>query len=131
MRKDGILNPALIGQIAALGHTDLLVIADAGLPIPSGMPVIDLSLACGIPSFHDTLHHISSELAVESYIATTETDAANEAASASIAACLNGKPSRKVTHEDFKKICLQAKVIVRTGECTPYANVILVCGTSF
>ena len=51
MKKHGILNSALSGLIASLGHTDLLVVADAGLPIPPGVPVIDLAVRCGVPSF--------------------------------------------------------------------------------
>ena len=36
-----------------------------------------------------------------------------------------------VSHEDFKRLTQQARVMVRTGECTPYANVILVAGVTF
>lgn len=50
MRKSGLLNPALAGAVARLGHTDTFVIADCGLPIPHEVPVIDLTLIFGIPT---------------------------------------------------------------------------------
>ncbi len=34
MKKTGIINQPISAVIAGLGHTDTVVIADAGLPIP-------------------------------------------------------------------------------------------------
>lgn len=36
-----------------------------------------------------------------------------------------------VSHDEFKQITRQARVMVRTGECTPYANLILMAGVTF
>ena len=47
MKKDGLLNPQILSAIAAMGHTEYLVIADAGLPVPSGIPVIDIFINPG------------------------------------------------------------------------------------
>ena len=47
MKNANILNPELISAIAAIGHTELFAIADAGLPIPKGVQVVDLSLVAG------------------------------------------------------------------------------------
>ena len=58
MKKDGLLNPQILSAIAAMGHTEYLVIADAGLPVPSGIPVIDISLIRGIPDFGAVLHSV-------------------------------------------------------------------------
>ena len=131
MKKNGILNPSLIAQLAALGHTDLIVIADAGLPVPTGVPVIDLSLVRGIPSFADTLSAVCQELVVESYILASETATHNQTANQLVEKNLPSLPSRLVSHQEFKTISAKAKAIIRTGECTPYANIILVCGTNF
>ena len=51
MKKTGIINAELMKQIAALGHMELFLIGDAGMPIPKGVPVIDLALCEGVPSF--------------------------------------------------------------------------------
>lgn len=68
MKKDGLLNPQILSAIAAIGHTEYLVIADAGLPVPSGIPVIDISLIRGIPDFGVVLCSVIDEMVVESFI---------------------------------------------------------------
>ena len=68
MKSGNLLNPALSAAIASLGHTEYLVIADAGLPIPKGVEVIDLSLCRGVPAFLDAVKTVLAELVVESYI---------------------------------------------------------------
>ena len=72
MKKDGILNPELCAAIAAIGHTEFLVIADPGLPIPDGISVIDLSLVRNIPRFMDVLNAVKEELVIESYFVAAE-----------------------------------------------------------
>lgn len=131
MKKDRLLNPNLISAIAAIGHTDLLVIGDAGLPVPKGVPVIDLSLVRGIPSFLDVLHAVLEELVVESYILAEEMESKNGAFFADTQRALGNLPCTRVSHEEFKRITGRASVLVRTGETTPYANVILQGGVNF
>lgn len=47
MKKTGILNARLMGLITALGHKDTFMIADAGMPIPKGVEIVDLVLVGG------------------------------------------------------------------------------------
>ena len=68
MRKSGILNVEICKEIAALGHTQYLVIADPGLPIPQNVPVIDLAVVNGIPAFCDVLDAVAGELVIDSFI---------------------------------------------------------------
>lgn len=49
MKKSGILNAQLIRCIAELGHKDLFMIGDAGMPIPKGVEIVDLLYAEGFP----------------------------------------------------------------------------------
>ena len=72
MKKDRILNPELIAQIAAIGHTEYLVIADAGLPVPNGVKVIDLSVVRGVPTFEQVLSAVREELVSDAYIVAGE-----------------------------------------------------------
>jgi len=65
MKKGGILNPQLNRVISEMGHWDMLIIADAGLPIPKEVERIDLTLKSGIPSFAEVLPAVLSELEVE------------------------------------------------------------------
>ncbi|MEG0897919.1 MAG: D-ribose pyranase [Ruthenibacterium sp.] len=131
MKKDRVLNPALIASIAAIGHTEYFVIADCGLPIPEGVPVIDLTLVRGIPKFTDTLRAVCDELVVESYVLASEMEVKSSALYSETKSILQDKPNSVVPHEEFKKLTQKAKVIVRTGETTSYANIILVAGVNF
>lgn len=131
MTKCGILNPKLCSAIASIGHTDYFVIADPGLPIPDGINIIDLTLVRGIPSFLDTLQAVSKELVVESYILASEMKTVSPQLHDKTRDILKDLPHRDVPHEDFKKLIKDAKVVVRTGETTSFANIVLVCGVNF
>ena len=130
MKKTPLLNIALSQLIASLGHGDMVVIGDAGLAVPPGVPVIDLALTAGVPGFVQTVETVFSEMQVERHIVAQEMAVRSPA----IAAALDGLllPQRdSVSHAEFKQLCRGARAIVRTGEHTPYANVILVAGVVF
>lgn len=129
MKKQGILNRELSGIFAKLGHTDQIVIADCGLPIPENVTCIDLSYKLGEPSFLTILDAVLDDLKVEKAIIAEEIKTANEAVEKEI--LLRVAPIDYVTHEHFKHLTKQAKVIIRTGETTPYANIILQSGVIF
>lgn len=131
MKKDRLLNPQLIQAIAAMGHTDLLVVADAGLPVPKGVAVVDLSLVRGVPTFIQTLRAICEELVVEGYTLAQEMEGKSPALYAQTRALLGELPCETLPHEELKRLSQKASVIVRTGETTSYANVILRAGVNF
>jgi D-ribose pyranase len=132
MRKTGkLLNPFILEAIASLGHGDTLVIADAGLPMPEGVAVIDVSLLPGVPSFIQTLSAVLDEMQVESVILAEETAQRSLQLHQAILALLGDLPVRTMSHETFKVLSAEARVAIRTGECTPYANIILVAGVTF
>jgi D-ribose pyranase len=131
LRERGILNPQIEAAIAALGHTEYLAVGDCGLPMPEGIPVIDLSLVRGIPTFSQVLKALAGELVVESYIYAKEADEANPGVVAEIKELLPGIPSASVPHEEFKAMTKKARAIIRTGEYRAYANIILVGGVNF
>ena len=131
MKKDGLLNPQILSAIAAMGHTEYLVIADAGLPVPSGIPVIDISLIRGIPDFGAVLHSVIDEMVVESFIVAEEMADKSQDTYGTVIEALPQVPFRCIAHEEFKEIAAKAKAVIRTGETTPYANIILVAGVNF
>ncbi|MCZ7571360.1 MAG: D-ribose pyranase [Ardenticatenaceae bacterium] len=133
MRRDGILNPALVEVLARLGHTDTLVIADAGLPIPPEVQRIDLALIPGGPGFMETLRAVLAELPVERMTIASEMEARSRRLyDEVIEVCAGARiPVDSVMHEQFKLSTRKATAVVRTGEVTPYANVILHAGVSF
>ena len=131
MKKQGILNPQLSRVIAELGHTDALVIADAGLPIPAAVERIDLALVGGIPAFMEVLNAILGEMQVEHAVIAREMQTRSPQLYAQIGLALNNCPFDEVPHEEFKPLTARACAIVRTGEFTPYANIILYSGVVF
>jgi D-ribose pyranase len=106
----------------------MLVVADAGLPIPSNSQRIDLALTQGIPAFLDTLRVVLQEMHVEQAFVSEDVLTVSPKIYESICALLGAVPVKPIPHEEFKKMTASAKAIVRTGEFTPYANVILVAG---
>jgi D-ribose pyranase len=138
MKKSGLLHPELSHVLASLGHTDLLVIADAGLPIPEGVARIDLAYTAGQPPFLSVLEAILAEMEVESATLALEMqDLTPKPFYKKVLGRLEHLPKVKqqgvyfISHEDFKVQTIRAKAVVRTGEFTPYANVILQSGVIF
>jgi D-ribose pyranase len=129
LREVAILNPRLLALLAGAGHTDLIVIADAGLPIPPGLDVIDLSLVSGVPSFLQVVDAVRQVLAVESAVLARETH--EQAIYGDLASRLHGLPVEEISHEDFKARLIKARGVIRTGETTPYANLGLIAGVTF
>lgn len=139
MKKSTLINSEISYLVATLGHTDEITICDAGLPIPDHVQRIDLALTHGVPGFLDTVRVILSESQIEGVIIAEEfakvspvhhdaliTELAKESELARKQIVIN-----YVSHEDFKARTEQSRAVVRTGECTPYANVIFQAGVVF
>lgn len=139
MKKGCLLNSNISSIVAKLGHTNRITIGDAGLPIPDECERIDLALTKGIPTFMETLSTVSSEMQVEHVILATEIKLHNEAIHHAILneiRLLEQMQKNKITieylsHALFKEETKQSKAVIRTGECSPYANIILVSGVTF
>ncbi|QBS37359.1 D-ribose pyranase [Thermaerobacter sp. FW80] len=133
MKKGPLLNQALSEIIAGMGHGQLLVIGDAGLPIPHGPRRVDLALTSGVPSFLDTVRVVLSELQVEEALIAQETQHQNPTVGEKVIRLLaeHGVPLRTITHDELKRLSRESVAVVRTGECTPYANIILRSGVTF
>jgi D-ribose pyranase len=133
MKKTGILNAPLSKIVASMGHTDKLVICDSGFPIPKKSEVVDLALTTNIPRFTDTLKIVLNELQVEEAIVAEEITEYSNGVFEQIKAMLPGIPIKKISHEKFKELTKSDSNVsfVRTGEATPYANIILISGVTF
>lgn len=131
MKKGIVLNGPISETIANMGHTDTMVIADCGLPIPSTTRKIDLALTKGIPGFIDTVDAVLSELEVEEAFVAREMPDRSPDLFGKLKESLGNIPVRYISHEELKAMAKDSKACVRTGECTPYANVILKSGTTF
>lgn len=127
MKRHGILNAELNGQLSRLGHTDIVVVVDCGMPIPRDVPVVDLALVQGIPRFEHVLDALLQDLVFERCIIATE--AKSQEAERWLTSRFDVVDY--VTHAELKDLSASAKLIVRTGEATPYANAALICGVAF
>lgn len=134
MKKTALLNIALSRTIAGLGHGDILVIGDAGLPVPKEVELIDLALTPGTVDFVTTLRTVLSEMQVERHALAEEMLVRLPPALAEVERLTEaGELGERtlLTHEAFKRLSRQARVLVRTGECQPYSNIALIAGVVF
>ncbi|AKT51601.1 D-ribose pyranase [Arsenicicoccus sp. oral taxon 190] len=130
MRKGGILHAELSRQLSLLGHTDTFVVGDCGLPLPRSLPVVDLALMGGQLDFRTVLDAVLHEVVVQRHVVATEAwgSPAGEWLD-DRAAALGERVS--ASHEELKARIPQCSFAIRTGEQTPYANVILEAGVPF
>lgn len=132
MRKTNTtINPALSRVISETGHTDLIVVTDAGPPIPPDAERIDLAYRPGAPAFLDVLDTVLAELVVEGATVSAEVAEISPHVLEALRERLPGIEIELVPHVEFKTRTRAARAFVRSGEFTPYANVILHAGVAY
>ena len=128
MKKIGIINAPISNVIAHLEHSDMLTVADAGLPVPATTQRIDLALKSGIPGFLETLEVVLTEMFVEKAYVSEDILTKSPHIYAGIQKLLGDFQIEALPHPAFKELTGLTKAIIRTAEFTPFANVILVAG---
>lgn len=131
MKKTELLNSEISYVISRLGHTQQIVIGDAGLPVPENVKRIDLALVKGVPCFLQTLDAVLSEMEVEGIILAREIRERSPQMEREILERFPGVKAEYVEHEVLKERMKGCQAVVRTGETTAYANVILRAGVTF
>jgi D-ribose pyranase len=131
MKKKGILNREISRVLATMGHYDLLVVADAGLPIPIDADCIDLVVDKDIPTVLQILKLLSSELEVEEFYVAEEGNAMNKSQYLAVEKIFPHASKISIPHSSLKEKVKGAKAVIRTGDFSPYSNVILSSGVSF
>lgn len=132
MIKSGIFHPQLLRILGELRHKDMLVIGDAGLPIPKGVERVDLGWKQGSPGYLEVLEEIAKVLVIESATFAEEAHTASpDFHKQALKLLPEGIPVSYVPHTELKAISADAKAIILTGEFTPYTNVILTCGCAY
>ena len=131
MKKRGIINAQLSGLIAGLGHKDTFMIADGGMPIPKGVTIVDLALCGGVPTFQQVMDAVLEGVEVEFYTLAEEITENNPNRLCYIREKLQGVDSEMVSHVQLKEMSKDLKFAIRTGEFTPYPNMILRAGVAF
>ncbi|WP_116043899.1 D-ribose pyranase [Amycolatopsis palatopharyngis] len=132
-RNNGTLNSQLARVISETGHTDQLVVTDAGLPIPSTVERVDLAIRKNLPRFLDLLDAVLDEVSIEAALLSEEIRQHSPDMLAAIEERLAkfGIVAEFVPHDAFKATTADARAAVRSGEFTPYANVLLTAGVVY
>ena len=133
MKKNGILNSDISRVLSYMGHTDWICVGDCGLPIPDEVERIDLAMEFGVPTFMKTLEVVTGDMKVEKIILAEEIKAQNPKVLGEIEALFKGQniEVEYVSHTELKEKTKNCKAVIRTGETTPYANIILQSGCIF
>lgn len=133
MKKGGILNSDISRVLSYMGHTDWICVGDCGLPIPDEVERIDLALAFGVPTFMQTLEVVAKDMKIEKIILAEEIKTQNEKVLSEINELFKGQDIEVefVSHVELKAKTKECKAVIRTGETTPYANIILQSGCIF
>ena len=133
MKKAGILNSDISRVLSYMGHTDCITIGDCGLPIPDEVERIDLALKFGVPTFMETLATVAEDMKIEKIVLAQEIKTQNPKVLAEIEALFAGQNMEVqfVSHVELKALTHNCKAVIRTGETTPYANIILQSGCIF
>ena len=133
MKKNGILNSEISRILSYMGHTDCIAVGDCGLPVPDETERIDLALAFGIPTFMQTLKVVADDMKIEKIILAEEIKENNPKILHEIEELFKASnvETEFVSHSQLKEQTKNCKAVIRTGETTPYANIILQSGCIF
>ena len=131
MKKTALLNSKISRVISEMGHGDMLCICDAGLPISRDTDRVDLALTRGIPSFMEVLDAVMTELEVEEVIIAKEMVTDSIGLYEEIKIRFPKTSINIISHEELKSLSRECHSIVRTGEFTSFANIILKSGVVF
>ncbi len=129
MKEIGIINRDIAAVISEQGHGDLLMVTDAGFAIPPEVEVVDLSLSENVPMVLEVLKELEKYFSVEKIYMSVETREVNPGHFKKVSAVFgSGIPAECIPHEELKKLSVDVKAVIRTGDFTAYGNVILVSG---
>lgn len=131
MKKSKVINSDISRVIAQMGHFDQLSIGDAGMPVPMTTEKIDLAVDNGIPSFMDVLNNVLEELEVQRIYLAEEIKTENPDMLKKIQERLPETPVTFIPHSEMKVALNDSRAFIRTGEMTPYANILLESGVVF
>ena len=129
MKRGVILNSELNHAIASLGHGDLMIVSDAGFPIPEDVWRIDLAVVQDVPDLETVLTAISQEFITERVSYAAEMAENNPPLLAKVKRIFADSNHEPIPHAQIlTEMAAKAKVIVRTGAFDPWGNILLYSG---
>ncbi|MFO3693687.1 D-ribose pyranase [Staphylococcus felis] len=134
MKKTRVLNSHISKAIATIGHFDLLTITDAGMPIPNDDRRMDLAITKELPRFIDVLEVVLSEMEIQKVYLAEEIKSNNPTQLQQIKKLLDKNVEiAYIPHSEMKTYLSHPlnKGNIRTGEVTPFSNIILESNVTF
>lgn len=137
MKRHGILNSDISRVLSYMGHTDQICIGDCGLPIPDETERIDLAVKFGVPAFMDVLKEVAGDMKIEKIFLAEEIKTNNPVILNEIETYFANPETGfmleivYISHKELKEMTKECKAVIRTGETSPYANIILQSGCIF
>ena len=129
MNRGPILNAELNRAIASMGHTDLMIVCDAGFPIPSSAWHVDLAVVQDVPDLETVLAAISQSFIAEKVAYAAEMAENNPPLLAKVKRIFADAEHATLPHTQILgEMAAKAKVIVRTGAFDPWGNILLYAG---
>ena len=128
MKRSGILHPDINHLLASMGHTDYFTISDRGFPIPTQQRRIDLALTDNIPTVLDVLRLIDVEFVIDRIIIAEEAERFSQEYVSALRELRPRLRIETVPHLELKHLSADGRATIRTGDTTPYANILIVSG---
>lgn len=129
MKRNKLLNAELSHAVASMGHGDLMIVCDAGFPIPNDAWRVDLALVPDVPDLETVLEAISEAFIAEKVAYAEEMAENNPPLLEKVQRLFGDSEYATVPHEKILgEMAAEAKVIVRTGAFDPWGNILLYSG---
>lgn len=129
MKRGKILHAELSRAVASMGHGDLMIVCDAGFPIPRDAWRVDLAVTANVPDLATVLGLLADDLIAERVVYAAEMADNNPPLTATVRELFADAEHDTVSHEEMLgEMAGRAKVVVRTGAFDPWGNIGLVSG---
>ena len=129
VNRNRLLNAQLSHAIASMGHGDLMIVCDAGFPIPSSAWRIDLAIVPDVPDLETVLRPIAENMIAERVAYADIMPKHNAPLLAKVKRLFADADFEPIKHEAIlTEMAAKAKVIVRTGAFDPWGNILLYSG---
>lgn len=129
MKEVGFLNGQIDAALTRQGHCDLLMVVDAGFPVPDHVELIDIALKADTPTVPEVLTELAKVHSVEKLVLAEETKRHNPSYFNKVTSEFwQGVEVEVIPHSEFKLRSHEVKTIIRTGDFTAWANILLVSG---
>ena len=132
MKGGALLHPELAKAFATLGHTDTILVTDAGFPIPADAHRIDLGLRPGLVDVRDVLRVVLDQVFVEEAVFAPELKSHHPTLYREVQTIFTGSRAT-CTQASHEQLCSdyapRAKFVIRSGSFEPWANFSLVAST--